>query len=78
MAYEHGERLSVIELSRSVVARYADLHLRDTCDAVARHALEEAGRLRERGTSDWRAGRRHAYLAMLLLNANLCRGSLGG
>ena len=32
--HEHAERLSVIELRRDVLARHANLRLRETCDAV--------------------------------------------
>jgi hypothetical protein len=75
--HEHAERLSVIELRRDVLARHANLRLRETCDAVKKVSLDGIAKLRGGAKSDWRTGRRHAYLAMLAVNAQLCADRLG-
>jgi len=77
LEHEHADRVSVIELPRRVLKRHSDLHLKETCEDVSKQAMDAARKLRQDGALDWRTGRRHAFLAMLALNAQLCRESLG-
>jgi hypothetical protein len=65
----------VADLSRC--RGHAQLHLKEAIESVGERAVLEAEKLRDSGLSDWRAGRRHAYFAMLALNARLCRKRIG-
>ena len=71
-----GDRLSMIEIPRPVLGRFGELRWLEALRLVSERALREAEALRRAGDSSWQAGRRHAFYAMLLLNARLCENHL--